>query len=159
MAFHTSYVLKCPHCGLTYWYSRDQEPPKVLGNTFQECEKCHKKFLSPMYYEWENLTKEEKRYVLFSQTFWDFGIVEGLEVYTEEKLRAIVKKNWSLLGGLTGANKHNKRLLDSFVAYKDVDVSLIEKSPVIQASIKRTQDPEYRRALLNIGREFYGIDY
>lgn len=159
MGFHTNYLLKCPHCGAVIWYSRDQEPPKALGNTQQVCEKCHKQYLSNMYYEWENLTKEEKRYVLFSQNYWDFGIVEGLEVFTEEKLRKIVKKNWSLLGGLTGANRKNKELLDSFLEYKDVDMSIIEKSKVIQDSIKRTSDPEYRRVLLDIGREFYGTDY
>ena len=98
--------LKCPHCGLMYWYSRDQEPPKVLGNTYQECEKCHKKFLSPMFYEWENLTKEEKRYVLFSQNFWDFGIVEGLSSIvdgisgTVEGIITIVDGIYSIVEGI-----------------------------------------------------------
>lgn len=154
------YIDKCPYCGKPFSQT-STERRRFFGKTEIICKnkKCARPFLDTKAYEWENLTNEEKKFVL-SYHNKKGGIREGrIEIYTEKSLRSQMK--WAIVYSvfLIGipALICDIRLLNRLKKFK-FDPKALE-SPAIQESIKRTSDQYYRDNLLNIGRKFYGPDY
>ena len=144
------YSERCPHCKQLFWWD-DYERPRAFHCTLRLCLKCGNTFLDSKWYEWENLTNEEKKVALVTGY--------GYTITTEVALRKQIKLNYigaALLIGIS-ALKSNKKLLAKLEAFK-FDPSMLQDKE-IQESIKRTSDPAYRKALLDIGHDFYGPLY
>lgn len=146
----TRYIERCPHCEALIYFDVN-ERQRAFYCTLRECEKCHKSFLDSKWYEWENLNNEEKKWALV------FGYAHNLSTEAELRKRILGDAAYSVFLVGIPALVQNKKALAKLQAFRFDPKMLQDKE--IQASIKRTSDPEYRKALLGIGREFYGPMY
>lgn len=154
---HTIYTERCPHCGKLYYY-KSVERTRYFGVPELTCpnSKCGKKFFDSKGNEWENLTNEEKKSVLM-YLYTGQKLEDGVQVYTEKELKAQIRANYFGLIFTIPALMHNKKLLKQWQEFK-FNPTMLEDA-TIQESIKRTSNPEYREFLLNMGKNFYGMDY
>lgn len=147
----TTYSTRCPHCGVLL-YQNSYEERKKFAPTLQSCPHCGKKMIYSQSYEWENLTNDEKKSVLV------FGADRYIGTATE--LKKIIRNcalSFFLIYPLFMMFKHIKHLRqwNDFV----FDENMIVDNSLIQESIERTQDTEYRKMLLKLGRDFYGTEF
>ena len=147
----TYYSTSCPYCGTVFYHGTTKED-KSFGITQKICNHCGREFMYSSIYEWENLTNEEKKSVLI------------LGADRAVRLKKDIKKSifacalcFFLIYPLYYLIIHIK----DYKAFKKFEFypEQISQNKLIQESIQRTQDPEYRTQLLKLGRTFYGTEY